>query len=467
MNNDIKKDQDAEQRLSHNDSKVINLNDNSTSKTRNKQANKKGKKGKKGAKTTMHSKVYSLAIKCYHEQLKTPDAMGEIHLANCIKMIDPEEMQVLAIKHDLDEVTDGIWEVAKEKPHFHIIVRMRRKYENGRVARKKVSTILNQLGITFRPEIDDLLISARGLEPVGDFSAYTAYLTHETKQAMEDGKHIYDRRRLVSNMEVAEIDAIRAKQKVVDDNVITDVKKELARLDDIAYKLGYDLGNFKEWYDGLPFILRADSKMKTIKERYQAGIDARIEESRDILRLCIFIKGAPNTGKTYASQQAIPHDEILRVGGGGTGKFDNLKPYHGGILIDDDRCPNLLNATDNYITHIYRRNSNNPVWAGDHFVVTSNSDFKEWLSDSGINITYTTIMDEELGHPRYVASGHYEAMISRFFICEVKKIDGVYRLVLLHASTRGTREERDKRMKMFMEFKKIFDASLAEYQAIK
>ena len=163
--------------------------------------------------------------------------------------------------------------------------------------------------------------------------------------------------------------------------------------------------------------------------------------------------------------KAIPHDEVLRVGGGGTGKFDNLRPDHGAILIDDDRCPNLLNATDNYITHMYRRNSNNPVWAGDHFVVTSNLEFSEWLDDSGVRVQSEQKWVN--GVWQWVISEHYEAMLSRFFVCEVKEINGINKLVLISASTRGTQEEQAERMKMFIAFKEKFDASLAEYQTKK
>lgn len=465
MNDGTKKDHDAGERHGQGDSKVIKFTNNDTANFAQKQVpKKKGKKASKGT-ITMGQKVYSLAIKCYHEQLTSPDLNGEVTLANNIFAIDPGDMEVIAIKHDKDEVTDGIWKVSTEKPHFHIIVRMRRKYDNGRVARKKVSTILNQLGIAFRPDTDDLLISSRGLEQVGNFSAYTAYLTHETKQAREDGKHIYKREALVSNLTGEEIDDIRAKQIKVDDNAIKDIPRELIRLDTEAYELGYNLGSYAKWYNDLPFILRSNAKMKTIAERYNAGIEDRIATDNDVLRLCIFIKGAPNTGKTYASMRAIPHDEVLRVGGGGSGKFDNLRPDHGAILIDDDKCPNLLNATDNYIARMYRRNSNNPVWAGDHFIVTSNLFFPEWLEGSGLKVR----AEQKWKNGQWIQERpeHYDAMLSRFFVCEVKEINGINKLVLISASTRGTQEEQAKRMKMFLEFKEKFDASLAEYQNIK
>lgn len=75
---------------------------------------------------------------------------------------------------------------------------------------------------------------------------------------------------------------------------------------------------------------------------------------------------------------------VLSVGGGGSGKFDNLRPDHDCIIIDDDVCPNMLNMCDNKICHAYRRNKNNPVWAGGFLIITSNLDFEEFARRCGL-----------------------------------------------------------------------------------
>lgn len=68
-----------------------------------------------------------------------------------------------------------------------------------------------------------------------------------------------------------------------------------------------------------------------------------------MLRLCVFIYGEPNSGKTCASEKALSGKRYLTVKGSSTGKFDNLRVDHRSIIIADDVCPNLLNMTDNYI----------------------------------------------------------------------------------------------------------------------
>ncbi|WP_332374606.1 hypothetical protein [Lactococcus cremoris] len=40
---------------------------------------------------------------------------------------------------------------------------------------------------------------------------------------------------------------------------------DLIALDEKAYKLGLELGNFSEWYNALPFVLRANAKMENCK----------------------------------------------------------------------------------------------------------------------------------------------------------------------------------------------------------
>lgn len=68
-----------------------------------------------------------------------------------------------------------------------------------------------------------------------------------------------------------------------------------------------------------------------------------------MLRLCVFIYGEPNSGKTCTPEKALSGKRYLTVKGGSTGKFDNLRVDHQSIIIADDVCANLLNMTDNYI----------------------------------------------------------------------------------------------------------------------
>ena len=92
------------------------------------------------------SKVNAVAIKCYDEQLVD----GVDALIKAIESCDKEIMFVLAICHDRDEQTDGVWKVSKEKRHYHILV----KYRN-RLKKERVSAILEMLHIKFREGLDD------------------------------------------------------------------------------------------------------------------------------------------------------------------------------------------------------------------------------------------------------------------------------------------------------------------------
>lgn len=429
------------------DTSVIDVNKSISQNVRS----KKSKSWKKEPKVLGNEqKVSNVAIKCYEEQL----SQGWFYTKECIEQLDATQYQVLAIVHNRDTVTDGIWALANEKPHMHVIFRC-----VDRKKRVRVKTILNMLGIEFRKGIDDSLWLNHGVESVGDFSAYANYLTHETEEAIKDNKELYSIHDIVSNLDESGIKQVRSgyTRIVADDIRVT--TSELAELDKKAYKLGYELGNFHSWYENLSFVIRAHSKLKTVKESYDFGVAKRIKDNISVNRLCVFIEGDPNTGKTYASEKAIPSEDVLKVRGGGSGKFDNLRADVGGILIDDDVCPNLLNMSDNYPCHAYKRNSNNPVWAGDHLIVTSNKTFREWLEDCGIKTT--RYVD---GCARYDDTEHYEAMRSRFYICKVVNVSGVNKLKLLSPSTRGSVEDQTKRLDKFINFRDKFNETIATYK---
>lgn len=393
------------------------------------------------------SKVYALAIKCYDEQLP----YGREYTFNAIRQTNKSDFQVIAIIHDRDTVTDGIWAEAVVKPHIHIIVRC-----VDRKKRIRVRTIMDCLGIVFRPNLDDALWREHGVETIGNYTGYAVYLTHETKEAIDDAKELYSVDELISNLAIDEIIHIREGYIRVSPNAHKVTSDELATLDQDAYTLGYEMKNFSQWYDAQPFAVRSHAKMKTIRESYERGVNARIEEGRAVTRLCIYVQGPPDSGKTYAAIAALDGKQVLSVGGGGTGKFDRLRPDHEAIVIDDDVCPNLLNMTDNYICRAYKRNSNNPAWAGHYFVVTSNLTFSEWLENSGIHTR------DRLGNP----SAHYTAMWTRFYICEIRYSNGVAHLALISPSTRGSGGEQLERAEMFTEFVRKFNETIANYAPV-
>lgn len=397
----------------------------------------------------------AFAAKFYMEQL--PHGIDALIAA--IKQIDKKTTLCLCILHDKDEVTNGVWEVATDKPHFHLL------YKNvDRNTNTCIKTVLEKLGIFFRQGLDDTLLANRAIETIGkSFPGYANYLTHETEEARKDAKYIYSITEIISNLTIPEIEQIRDGYTRITEGSSKVNIRDLAALDADAFALGYALKNFNAWYNSLPFNIRSHSKLKTIRESFTRGVECRLEEGTEINRLCIYIMGTPNTGKTYAAKESLAGEQILHINGGGSGKFDNLRPDHSAILVDDDNCPNLLNLTDNYICRAYRRNNNNPVWAGKYFIVTSNLSFTNWLKECGFKIDNTSTV-----HFNKLENKHYAAMLSRFFVCSlVPNGNGGNKLALVSPSTRGSESEQRERLAMFLTFRDNFNSIIANYTPSK
>lgn len=465
MENSTKKAVDAgtQSTTSQNTLSVVNL-PQQVAQSQAKSTDKRGKKRFKGDDTHplgMDSKVNTLAIKCYGEQLPGCQGMsGEDVLYLNVRGTDKNLAQVLCIKHDRDIVTDGIWSSAVVKAHYHILIRLTDGNKRMRVRR-----ILEGLGVVFRQGVDDVLILNHGLETIGKFAGYAMYLTHETEEAIKDAKELYDISEIVSNMTVEEIKQIREGYvRVSEKRKITN--EELIALDKEAFEMGYELKNFNDWYNTQPFNVRSNAKMRTIKESYDRGSEKRLDEDDTVLRLSIYIQGEGNVGKTFTSIKALKANDIDRicvVGGGGSGKLDKLRCDHKAIVVDDEICPNLLNMTDNKMCHAYRRNSNNPIWTGSHFIVTYNEDFEKYAQDCGIKTEEQAIIS---GYRVNVETKSYKALLSRFFICEIVTDEntGVSRLACHSVSTRGTEEEQKKRLQMFIDFQEKFNEFIKDYQ---
>lgn len=388
----------------------------------------------------------SLALKFYSEQVPK----GFQYVAERIRLMDKSSYQCIGIVHDRDIIPEDFWTASSEKPHMHVIVRPTKSSN-----RFRVSKLLDYLGVVFRPGIDDSILEHGALETVKDFPSYTLYLTHDTEQAIADGKAQYPEEELISNLDIDEIRQVKAGYRRVSVTQSKVTYEELVSLDADAYKLGYEFGDFDFWYRSQSFAVRSHSKMKTIRESYDMGVADRLREKPDVLRLCIFIKGMKDTGKTYASIQALAGKQFLSVSGGGTGKFDNLMAHHDAIIIDDDVCPNLLNMSDNYVCRAYKRMKNNPAWTGQYLIVTSNLEFEDWVRACGI-------------HTRDYFDKHteqYNAVRSRFYICQIQynHMENCNYLALKVPSTRGNDSEQAERLRMFIAFKSLFDVTIANY----
>lgn len=390
---------------------------------------------KKKIKYTMRSTVKTLSVKCYAEQLPA----GWDATKQAIQSADKSKYQILAIEHNRDYNNDSIWTPSYEKSHFHFIIRMLKSPEH-------IQTLLSMLGIVYRTPQDDALWQNHGVETCRDFSAMANYLTHDTEQAQLDGKTQYQLDEIVSNLSIDEIKSVRDGYVRVSD-IKRVASEDLEVLDGLAYALGLSLEDFNEWYGSLPFSVRAHAKMKTIKESYQRGIEDRTAKREEVNRLCVFIQGSPNIGKTYAAKKVLEHKHIktYSVSGGGSGKFDKLKPTHQAIILDDYTSNNLLNMSDNYMTEVYRRNNNNPIWCGNYFIVTSNLSFQDWLAECKI------------------ARKHFEAMYTRFYVLELIEYNNQIAIKIHNESTRGTASEVADRKRRFDEFLTEYMSLITDY----
>lgn len=409
----------------------------------------------------MDSKVNTFAFKFYDEQLPLdanyPGMTGEDILYKNIRESDPKVVQILCIKHNRDVVADGIWSSSNVKSHYHVIGRFMNDKE-----RRRIRKILSDLHIVFRIGLDENIMLNGGIETVGKFAGYALYLTHETEAAIKDAKELYSIDEIISNCTIDEIRQIRdgyirlsEKRKVT--------QEELIALDKEAFDKGYKLENFDDWYGNQPFTVRSNAKMRTIKESYERGAEKRLEEDDTITRLSIYIQGEGNSGKTYTSLHALKEcgmSRILTVGGGGTGKFDKLRCDHQAIVVDDEICPNLLNMTDNKMCHAYRRNNNNPIWTGSHFIITYNESFEDYATACGINVRNSNYN----AYANSYYSRTYLALESRFYICKIEYTNNKAKLVCIKPSARGNEAEQKMRLKMFVEFQQYFNALIANYQ---
>ena len=352
-----------------------------------------------------------------------------------IQEIDKSYMEVLAIRHDRDPATDDLWSPSLEKPHYHIISRPKKNS-------LKVRTILNALGVVYRPDIDETLWKQHGVENALSFRAMALYLTHDTPEAIKDGKTQYDISEIVSNLSMDEVQKIRG--LYVPEKKISRLEA-FEQLDKEAYALGYALHGYRDWYAALPLEVRNSSYMRTIRESYDRGIEDNIRKDAFVCRTSVFISGAPNTGKTYAANRALRDMgfSVLGTAGQSTGRYDDLEASTDAIVVDDDTTPHVLTMAEDKKCHAYRRNRNNPAWCGKFFIVTSNKSFDEWLDDC-------RVYDEE----------QRDAARSRFFICDIDN----RQLLLRSRPDRGDAFNRMAKELYFRDFQDRFNKIMKSYQ---
>ncbi len=408
----------------------------------------KKKEVEKNMEMTLNRNVKTLALKIYDEQLPN----GWESLKKLIRSISKARYQILAIRHDRDTLGDDFFRPSVEKAHYHIIVRVMDGKSGQNVSKSglHVRQILKDLHVVFRPE-DVKMIEKHGIETVRNFAAYAMYLTHETPQAIADGKEHYEEDEIVSNLTPEEVKMIRDGYTRVSAQTSKLTLEDKAELMETATQLGYDLKDYDDWHDQLCARVHLDRTLnKVLGERYDRGLDRRLEEDPcRVARLCIYIRGNGNDGKTYTSDlvlRAMGMNKILVIDRQGSGKFDTLKAGTEAIIIDDQTAPAILNLCDNRVVKAYRRNSNDRPFTGKAIVVTSNLPFDEWAKQCGCS------------------NSQLDAVRSRFFVCSIAKNDkGETILLCESASNRGTEAVLKERVKRYITFRDLFEEYVKGY----
>ena len=394
-----------------------------------------------------------------------------------ISAVSPEDYFVCAIVHDADtvgDVVEGVWTVANEKPHVHIVI-----WKNGD-NRLKLSTVYNLLGISFRDPKEDkvidhiiktddewyrhcidndctwevdaisgtstihypddtVLIAHKGIMLVKDIPNCLTYLLHDTEDAISQGKTKYSESDLICN----DMDTYKKYYEEYFHSLTC--PKSWEDRENQFFTWGYELRDLWDLEKRYPPHVRSKREYKECVRAYYAGIDQNISDNPNVNRLCVYIQSPPGFGKTYFARNKIPNSCV--IDGGKSGKFDKLKPSHDALVINDAYAENFLNLSDNYKVSTYRRNANNAYFCGNLLLVLSNEEFKEYMEN-------TEKIDPE----------QLDALKSRFYICKVILTDGTYKLLVLSPCVRGTQKDIENRENRFNELRSTFEMSLKEYQ---
>lgn len=460
-----------------NTNKVIQLNaTDSKAQGTSKKARKKGKKKNKKVAVTFGSEPRTLALKFYPEQLL--DEKSRIQFMKCddvtrqrwieqltkaflqqIRQFHYLDFQVAVILHDSDKVkaADDPFKISIEKAHFHLIIRRLSK------KRFRVNRIIQLLGLHYIKDdnFDDAIMwNNGGAEIIRDFASYFLYLSHETNQAIVDGKHKYDRSEVISNFGDETRNALwqaglRHQKK---SNIDWD------EINDLAYNFGLNLKDFDPWRKAnLTVADQANKNFRVISKSYQQGLSEGVAKIGHITRCSILIHGEGNLGKSYTSLEALKalHLNVYRASKG-SGKYDNLSTSTDAMIFDDVAVSDARNVFDNMAVTLHRRNSNDRAWLGKYAVVTTNDDAETFCRKmAGVSST-----DELLDvNDPYTKSkiDAVNAIKQRLYICTIKN----NKLIVESATTRGSKTDQAEHDKLFKKFAEKFNEIIKDYKPEK
>lgn len=432
---------------------------------------------------TLESRVRSVSLKFYAEQLMPPkvradyeDLLKSKRPTDQIKARAYEKHAVALLKgrvehmdhkymcasilHDKDLVRDpdDPFEASIKKGHFHVYVWRRREG-----SRFYLREIVQYLGLIYDHKKDAMMWASHGAEVIRDKCASMMYMTHETTQAILDGKHQYEVSEVMKNFSDEEFADLRAGYKR------PSPKKRLTAddwdgLSDMAYDLGRNLGDYDKWVlEHLTTQQQAQGPAKIVEKRYIAGLQRGVTETDALTRCSILIYGAAGLGKSTTVRQTLKKLGYQTCyATAGTGKYDSLRVSDTAIFFDDVSVKSPLSVFDNAAVILHRRGSHDRPWLGSMAVATTNLEPTTWLAK---HVGFYSAEDARKALASEDSSDRaeqYRALESRLYIC---RLDDEGTLQVEHAQSRGGVVSKQAHDALFREFKSTFEKLLKSYLA--
>lgn len=385
---------------------------------------------------------------------------------NAVQNMDKDLYFVAAILHDKDVFVEDFWTTDTEDDHIHIVV-IGTMQANGKRRRFIISDILDKLRIKFDKERDKGVIDWGAIQVCKHIEESVKYLTHSTEASEVDGKYPYDDDEVYTNDRKA-YEAFTssayssARTRLTAEKAVDYVPKfREAGLKLMSFRDAFRLAGFSDWvwYD----CQGKNAVLNVFRVAYEEGLTETVV-SNHVDRICLYIYGAHEIGKTTAVQRlcetlGITKDQIF-IAADGYGKYDGLTPQHEVLLADDVSLQNMLTLADERVAKLSQRNKGYSVFSGSFVIVTSNvkpEDFFHKVKED----KHGNVLVDKNGVPR--VSELYEARISRFAIIRAND-DGT--LTFERPITRGTRNNTAFEKKAIVEkLIKCMETSTREYCA--
>lgn len=386
------------------------------------------------------------------------------HLKKMI-VVSKNEWTIALICHDKDMTVDENDKMKSKhkKTHFHTVM-WRNDGKRFRVRKALQILDLNFDGVLDANIMDNTFSYTRNVKNA------LQYLLHMTEQSEEDGKAPYSRDELITNITDEELDKIyHAETK---DKLSNDDWDNLAQK---AYSCGLNLHDFRTFAER-HFSVRQQSQapFKIVKRYYDNGLFDAIAKAEDFPRLNIILRGTKNTGKSYSTQKVLNNMGYrIYKPVSGTGKYDGLSSSDTAMLFDDKNASQILSICSDSPTLLHRRNSGYAPWTGNTTVMLTNKSFTQYIKSSARDDIHTEngqVIDDD--------KDVYNAMISRFYFCEVVWPDfqpqdfGVDHsrdayIKVVKKYDRGTKKDKEIHDRMFYQLIRPIENEIKNYYQLK